>query len=125
MATEAPVPIRRVRRDGTVDELGEWRPSTKELVLHRAGFPLTPPGVHHIEGDLPWVFDAIAPEGFLASQFSRAFPELHLPADWRLWSPTDVLQILSRRGEDLGGNLVVGNESFDRLSKRDAPDISN
>ena len=57
---EEPIPIRRVRRDGEVDLLGEWRASTKELAVDRARFPLTAPGVHKIEGDLPWVFEEMA-----------------------------------------------------------------
>ncbi|HEX4382518.1 MAG TPA: HipA domain-containing protein [Myxococcales bacterium] len=113
MAAAAPIPIRRVRRDGQVDLLGEWRPDSKELVLDQPGFPLTPPGVHQIEGELPWVFDEMCPDGFLAMQFARSFPELRLPERRELWSALDVVNVVSQQGGDLSGNLVVGKESLE------------
>lgn len=113
MAVE-PIPIRRVRRDGQVDLLGEWRPTTKELALERSGFPLTRPGIHKIEGDLPWVFDEMAPSGYMARQFSRRYRELRLPRDRNLWSADQVLELISTRGAYLSGNLIVGEQSMRR-----------
>jgi hypothetical protein len=114
MAAEAPILIRRVRRDGQVDLLGEWRPASKDLVLSRPGFPLTPPGTQRIEGDLPWVFDELAPDGFLAARFGRWFPELHLPKDRSQWTANNVVQAISERGHDLAGNLLIGETSRER-----------
>jgi hypothetical protein len=124
MAAEEPIIIRRVRRDGTIGVLGEWRPTSKELVLNQPGFPLTPPGIHHIDGDLPWVFDEMAPDGFFATAFAAALPELSLPDRRALWSADNVLQVISHFGEDLSGNLVVGDASVRRFLKRDLPDTS-
>src|SRR4051812_23882576 len=101
--TAGAIPIRRVRRDGTVDLLGEWRPASKELVLNQPGFPLTRPGTHHIEGDLPWVFDEIAPSGYMAERFPRRYPDLHLPMDRNLWSAQQVLEVISTHGAYLSG----------------------
>lgn len=112
MAAE-PIPIRRVRHDGGVDMLGEWRPSTKELALDLPGFPLTPPGIHQVEGDLPWVFDEMAPSGYMSRNFAAWLPDLHLPRERALWSAEQVLRvIISRNGADLSGNLVIGEESW-------------
>jgi hypothetical protein len=112
MPAAAPIPIRRVRRDGQVDELGEWRQATKELVLSGAGFPLTPPGTHHVDGDLPWVFDEIAPSGFLATQFTQRHRDLQLPRERRLWTAQQVLDAITVYGSNLSGNLIVGERSF-------------
>jgi len=114
MAAESSVPIRRVRRNGQVDDLGEWRPASKELVLQKAGFPLLPAGTHQTDGDLPWVFDEIAPSGYLAREFSRRYPELRLPRDRNVWSAQQVLEVISTRGAYLSGNLIVGSESMRR-----------
>jgi hypothetical protein len=115
MAAERPIPIRRVRRTGAVDELGEWRPESHRLVLHSNGFPLAPPGSRLIEGELPWVFDELAPDGFLASRFSKMFPDLQLPAIRNLWTARHVVDAISIRGHDLAGNLLVGEGSHQRF----------
>jgi hypothetical protein len=40
--------------------------------------------------------------------------DLQLPPRWTDWSDHHILTALSRRGEDLPGNLIVGEESFAR-----------
>lgn len=112
------VPIRRVRRDGSVDVLGAWLPDEHALVLEAAGFPLLGVGTHRVEGDLPWVFDEIAPDGFLATRFASWFPELNLPAARAAWSSRQVLEAISRRGWDLIGKLLVGDETCRRRIAR-------
>lgn len=112
-ALGAEVPIRRVRQDGTVDLLGHFRPAQRELDLVAPGYPLAGVGKHPIEGDLPWVFDEAAPDGFLAKSFASWFPELGLPRDRALWSPRNVLDAICERGHDLSGNLVIGEASWE------------
>lgn len=70
-----------------------------------------------MEGELPWVFDEMAPDGFLAGRFTRWFPELSLPPVRSDWSASQVLAAITRRGHDLAGNLVVGEESYDRYRR--------
>lgn len=115
MAAERPIPIRRVRRNGTVDDLGEWRPASNQLVLRSNGFPLATTGTHLVDGELPWVFDELAPDGFLASRFSRMFPDLQLPPVRNLWTARHVLAAISLRGHDLAGNLLIGEGSHQRF----------
>jgi hypothetical protein len=86
----------------------------RTLELDRAGFPLAGPGRYREEGELPWVFDEIAPDGFLAGRFAGWFPELSLPPLRTDWSAAHVLAAISRRGHDLAGNLIIGEESYDR-----------
>lgn len=54
------------------------------------------------------------PDGFLGRQFAALHPDLPLPARLDDWSDHHVLLALSRRGDDLPGNLLVGDESFER-----------
>lgn len=117
MTSSSRLPIRRVNRSGGVDELGFYEPASKSLDLAAPGFPLLGPGVHVHDGDLPWVFDEMAPSGFLARRFARWFPELRLREDRQLWRADELLQAISRRGHDLPGNLLVGDESFERYQK--------
>ncbi len=54
------------------------------------------------------------PAGFLGRHFALRFPELQLPDRLDGWSDHHILLALTRRGEDLTGNLIVGDESFAR-----------
>jgi hypothetical protein len=57
----------------------------------------------------------MAPQGFLGRAFSARFPELRLPPRLTDWSDDHRLMALARRGEDCVGDLIVGDESFDRF----------
>ncbi len=48
-------------------------------------------------------------------------PDLRLPARLTDWSDHHTLLAMSRRGEDLPGNLIVGDESFARWQALDIP----
>lgn len=106
-----------MNRSGAIDELGFYEHESKRLSLTARGLPLLGPGVHAHEGDLPWVFDEMAPSGFLARRFARWYPELRLREDRQIWRSEDVVQAISRRGEDLPGNLLIGDESLERFQK--------
>jgi len=54
------------------------------------------------------------PSGFLGRHFAAQCPELRLPQRLEDWSDHHILLALSRRGEDVPGNLIVGDESFVR-----------
>lgn len=64
---------------------------------------------------LPWFLSDLRPDGFTGRAFVRRLSEaLSLPARIFDWNDDHVLVALSRRGEDLMGNLVIGQESLDR-----------
>lgn len=107
-----------MRRDGAIDLLGSYEQATRTLRLAGAGFPLLGVGTHVAEGGLPWQLDEMAPDGFIAASFAARYPELGLPARRSMWSAADVLRVIALRGEDLAGNLIVGDES---AARRDAP----
>ena len=54
------------------------------------------------------------PSGFLGRYFAAVHADLRLPSRLSDWSDHHILLAKSRRGEDLPGNLVVGEESFAR-----------
>src|SRR3990170_6037624 len=57
------------------------------------------------------------PSGFLGRHFAAIHADLRLPPRLADWSDHHVLLAMSRRGEDLPGNLLVGEESFIRWQK--------
>jgi len=66
---------------------------------------------------LPPEMHDMAPRGFLGWSFARHHADLGLPEDVTNWSDNHVLIALTRRGEDLPGNLVTGRESFNRFQR--------
>jgi hypothetical protein len=61
---------------------------------------------------LPWFLDDMRPQGFMGRTFAHSHPELQLGNDPRYWSDDDVLRALALCGDDLPGNLVVGEAAF-------------
>jgi len=66
-----------------------------------------------VSGLPPELADA-RPSGFLGRYFAAANADLRLPPRLSDWSDHHILLAMSRRGEDLPGNLIVGEESFAR-----------
>ncbi|MBK8161793.1 MAG: type II toxin-antitoxin system HipA family toxin YjjJ [Gammaproteobacteria bacterium] len=67
---------------------------------------------------LPWFFNDARPQGFLGRLFPRQHPELDLPTDIRDWSDDMALYALARRGDDVPGDLILGDVSFSRWWER-------
>ncbi len=65
---------------------------------------------------LPPEFHDLAPRGFLGRIFPRQHADLGLPTDITNWSDHHVLIALSQRGEDLPGDLIIGDKSYERWS---------
>lgn len=118
-------PIAIVREDGAVEDLGRWISGDHTLELDRPGFPFLAIGRHTIEGDLPWLFWDMSPSGYLGRRFAQQFPELHLPDSDALWSAEHCLTAITQRGEDLSGNLIIGETSRARFEQDFAPAIKS
>jgi hypothetical protein len=67
-----------------------------------------------VSDGLPIELTDARPSGFLGRLFAAAHADLRLPLRLRDWSDHHVLIALSRRGEDLPGDLILGEESFAR-----------
>ncbi len=69
-------------------------------------------GVSQLHDGLPWFLNDMRPQGFMGRSFAHAHPELQLAADPRNWSDDDALKALAWFGDDLPGNLIVGEQAF-------------
>lgn len=74
-----------------------------------------------VSDGLPIELADARPSGFLGRHFATIHGDLRLPARLMDWSDHHILQAMSRRGEDVPGNLIVGDESFARWQALDIP----
>jgi hypothetical protein len=64
------------------------------------------------------------PSGFLGRHFAAVHADLRLPPRPADWSDHHILVAMSSRGEDLPGNLLVGEGSFARWQEMDDVPVS-
>jgi hypothetical protein len=102
-----------------ISEGGEAR-SEGELLTVAGGQSVVMPG-GDVQQGLPIELVDNRPAGFLGRHFAARFPELRLPPRLEDWSDHHILLALSRRGEDLPGSLLIGDESFARWQRLHVP----
>jgi len=106
-------PLHRINEVGRAEFLGTLQ------ALHRDAwhFEAVSPHPAWMEGefrfglfpDLPWFLDDLRPQGYLGRSFVHLHAEeLDAPPDLNVWHSDHVLTALLRHGENLPGNLVVG-----------------
>lgn len=100
------LPLFRITETGTARSAGEL----VTLVAHQTVW--LPAGT--VSNGLPIELTDARPSGFLGRLFAAVHTDLRLPARVADWSDHHVLIALSRRGDDVSGNLIVGDESFAR-----------
>ena len=99
-------PLFRINESGAAVSAGEL----VTLAAHQTAW--MPMGTV-VDGLPPGLADA-RPSGFLGRHFAAVHADLRLPPLLSDWSDHHILLAMSRRGEDLPGNLIVGEESFAR-----------
>ncbi|MDT7513626.1 type II toxin-antitoxin system HipA family toxin YjjJ [Rhodoferax mekongensis] len=104
------VPIMRINAHGQPSPFGRMVPLASGAVWVDEEDGLS----KRFDG-LPWFLDDMRPQGFMGRTFASAHPELQLGNDPRYWSDDDVLRALALCGDDLPGNLVVGEAAFARF----------
>lgn len=114
--TDTRFPLFRIDRAGNAHTVGEL------LTLAARQSAWLPDGLVS-DGLPPHVADA-RPSGFLGRHFAAEHPDLALPPRLSDWSDHHILLALARRGEDWPGNLVVGDESFDRWQRLTTPSVA-
>lgn len=67
-----------------------------------------------VSSGLPIELVDARPSGFLGRHFAAMHADLRLPLRLSDWSDHHILLAMSRRGEDVPGNLMIGEESFAR-----------
>jgi hypothetical protein len=100
------LPLFRISGSGAAVSLGELI----TLAAHQTAW--MPMG--RVVSGLPAELADARPSGFLGRHFAAVHADLRLPPRLSDWSDHHILLAMSRRGEDLPGNLVVGEESFAR-----------
>lgn len=72
-------------------------------------------GVSQRHSGLPWFLYDMRPQGFMGRTFAQSHPELQLGSDPSRWTDDDMLRALVLYGDDLPGNLIVGEAAFQRF----------
>src|SRR5512137_2467209 len=95
------IPIFRVSEAGVAEPAGDlFTLAARQTVWMPAG---------RVSNGLPVEVADARPSGFLGRHFAAIHGDLRLPARLDDWSDHHVLVAMSRRGEDLAGNLMLGN----------------
>ena len=109
-------PLFRITESGTAQSAGElFTLAGRQTVWMPAGT---------ISDGLPIELADARPSGFLGRHFGALHADLRLPERLLDWSDHHILVAITRRGEDLTGNLVVGDESFARWQALDSPGVT-
>lgn len=104
-------PLFRITDRGTAVSAGELMTlAARQSVWMPAG---------RISDGLPIQLVDARPSGFLGRHFAGMHADLRLPPRLTDWSDQHILIAVSRRGEDLPGNFIVGEESFARWQALD------
>lgn len=112
-------PVYVVNEEGGVGLLGDLIP------VIGGRFIFSQPGTaNRLYDGVPWFLHDMRPQGFLGRQFPLRHSSLGLPADVSAWSDAQLLQAISRYGDDFPGNLIVGELALERfLSPFHAPPV--
>jgi hypothetical protein len=99
-----------------IDAHGQASPFARMVLLEGGGVWLDEAdGLSQKHDGLPWFLDDMRPQGFIGRTFAYAHSELQLGADPGKWNDDDVLRAMVLFGEDLPGNLIVGEAAFARF----------
>lgn len=114
------LPLFRVTESGGLKPLGH-------LGLFHRNFYFDPKSERIFEGLPPQIAD-LTPQGFMGRIFGRTHSEsLGISSNPSDWSNDQILVAVARRGEDLSGQLILGQESAERWSNHseDQVQVSN
>ena len=99
-----------------IDALGQPAPFARLVPLEGGAFWVDEADGLSVRHDgLPWFLEDMRPQGFMGRTFAHSHPELQLGNDPRHWGDDDVLRALTLFGDDLPGNLILGEAAFARF----------
>jgi HipA-like C-terminal domain len=99
-----------------VDAAGQPSPFGRMVPLQGGAFWVDEvDGASERHDGLPWFLNDMRPQGFMGRTFAQAHPDLNLASDPSQWSDDDMLRALALYGDDLPGNLIVGEAAFARF----------
>lgn len=113
-----PIPVYRIDRMGQASQVGQLQllaPDGCYLDVHALGWPVADEFANGVWPGLPYPLQDMWPQGFLGRGFAR-----HIAAEFgvsdnpRAWNDDDALRVLSQRGSDCTGDLIVGEPALQR-----------
>ena len=118
--TDLSLPLFTVDASGLVEQVATLRALANGSYLVNASSPrfwLLGNGGAGLFESLPYFLHDLRPSGFLGRRIARQLAaEWGFPADPRDWTDDHIGRYLLRRGEDLPGNLVVGEGAAQRVN---------
>ena len=94
-------------------------PQGSHLSLDASGWPVPEESRDGWWAGLPYPVYDMRPQGYLGRQLARAeHRALGVAANPDEWSDEDVLHVLSRLGNDVSGNLVLGDPAIEQWQAR-------
>lgn len=120
-------PVYAVDRAGRAAQVGTLElvaPEGTVLDVAAMGWPVDVEFRDGLWPGLPYPLQDMRPQGFLGRSFARHVAAgLGVSDNPRDWSDDDVLHILTQRGIDTSGNLIVGDGALQRwlVAKSEAP----
>lgn len=79
------------------------------------GYPTDNEHAAGVWGGLPYPLYDMRPQGYLGRNFARLIAsDFDVPPDPEKWSDDHIVNVLSRRGVDTSGNLIVGDIAYKR-----------
>ena len=116
--TLADVPVYAVSAAGhaaSLTTLALAAPHGSLMSLARTDWPVPSESRDGWWDGLPYPVLALRPQGYLGRQFARAeHRTLGVAADPEEWDDDDIVWVLSQRGADTPGNLIVGDGAYER-----------
>lgn len=112
------LPVYRVNTDGNAHEIGLLSPIHGGMVFDDREQRRT-----EIYPGLPWFLNDMRPQGFIGRNFVLRHEALGLPARLADWNDDHALIAIARRGDDLAGNLIVGEDAFTRWTQTQHGDV--
>jgi hypothetical protein len=112
------LPLFAVDDKGHIEELPGLsliEPDGALLQLERTNWPAPAESREGWWDGLPYPVYAMRPSGYMGRLLARAeHINLGVAADPDEWSDDDIVWVLSRRGSDVSGNLILGDAAYDR-----------
>lgn len=114
-------PVYRIGADGRATRVLELIALARNQFAGRGDGPQPALGVDHdmLWPELPWFLHDARPQGFLGRAFARRIADpMGLPSNPELWTAAHTLRAWQAAGDDLPGDLVVGEAPMQRVMQR-------
>jgi HipA-like C-terminal domain len=115
----APLPVYAVDPQGRAEQVSDLaliQPQGSLMRLNGTPWPVPDESRDGLWSGLPYPLADMRPQGYLGRQLARAeHRHFNVSANPEEWSDEDVVFVLSRIGNDVSGNLIVGNAAFERF----------